>query len=213
MSILFTDVRDFTGFAADAEAKEVVASLNGLFEVVVPIISRHGGHVDKFEGDGLLAVFGAPRPYPDHAKRATRAAMEICQRVNEKEEAGDLRVGVGVNTGRVVAGAIGGGGRLNFSVIGDAVNIAARAEAATRELDRDVLITSETAESLGAGVEVESEGSHKLKGVADAVELFSVQSALASHGADGSKEASKLDPEPILAAAGRMRRGILRRSR
>ena len=78
VSVLFTDVRDFTGFAAEADAKEVVASLNRLFEVVVPIVARHGGHVDKFEGDGLLAVFGAPRPYPDHARRATRAAMEIC---------------------------------------------------------------------------------------------------------------------------------------
>ena len=130
--------------------------------------------------------------------------------MNEKEEAGDLRVGVGVNTGRVVAGAIGGGGRLNFSVIGDAVNIAARAESATRELDRDVLITAETAELLGAGIEAKSEGSHQLKGVAEAVELFSVQSALASLDADRSKE-SRLDPEPILAAAGRVRRGIFRR--
>ena len=84
VSVLFTDVRDFTGFAAGAEAKEVVAALNRLFEVVVPVISRHGGHVDKFEGDGLLAVFGAPAPYRDHAKRATRAAMEICRRVNER---------------------------------------------------------------------------------------------------------------------------------
>ncbi len=129
--------------------------------------------------------------------------------MNEKEEAGDLRVGVGVNTGRVVAGAIGGGGRLNFSVIGDAVNIAARAEAATRELDRDVLITSATAESLGAGLEVESEGSHSLKGVAEPVELFSVRSPLASQ--DGEKDGSMLDPEPILAAAGRVRRNIFRR--
>ncbi len=64
VSVLFTDVRDFTGFAADAEAKEVVAALNRLFEVVVPVIARHGGHVDKFEGDGLLAVFGAPRALP-----------------------------------------------------------------------------------------------------------------------------------------------------
>ncbi|HYH60591.1 MAG TPA: adenylate/guanylate cyclase domain-containing protein [Solirubrobacterales bacterium] len=210
VSVLFTDVRDFTGFAAEAEAKEVVAALNDLFEVVVPIIARHGGHVDKFEGDGLLAVFGAPRPYQDHARRATRAALEICRRVNEEGEDGDLRVGVGVNTGRVVAGAIGGGGRLNFSVIGDAVNVAARAEAATRELDRDVLITSATAESLGPGIEVESEGSHSLKGVADPVELFSVRSSLASR-VDGDKEVSMLDPEPLLAVAGKVRRSIFRR--
>ncbi len=211
VSVLFTDVRDFTGFAADAEAKEVVAALNRLFEVVVPVIARHGGHVDKFEGDGLLAVFGAPAPFRDHAQRATRAALEICHRVNEESEAGDLRVGVGVNTGRVVAGAVGGGGRLNFSVIGDSVNIAARAESATRELDRDVLITSATAESLGPGLETESVGSHRLKGVADRVELFSVQSALRS--GSEAKEPSLLDPEPVLAAVGKVRRGILRRSR
>ncbi len=211
VSVLFTDVRDFTGFSAEAEAKEVVAALNRLFEVVVPVIARHGGHVDKFEGDGLLAVFGAPAPYRDHARRATRAAMEICRRVNERAEAGELRVGVGVNTGRVVAGAVGGAGRLNFSVIGDAVNVAARVEAATRKLDRDVLITAATAESLGEGIDVTNVGSHDLKGIAEPVELFAIEQPAA----DGAAEAdgSLLDPEPILAVAGRMRRGLLRRPR
>ena len=89
-------------------------------------------------------MFGAPEPSDDHAIDATKAAIEICRRVNERGEAGDLRVGVGVNTGRVVAGAIGGAGRLNFSVIGDAVNVASRVEAMTRELDRDVLLTPAT---------------------------------------------------------------------
>lgn len=211
VSVLFTDVRDFTGFAAEAEAKEVVAALNRLFEVVVPIISRHGGHVDKFEGDGLLAVFGAPAPFRDHAERATRAALEICRRVNADSQAGDLRVGVGVNTGRVVAGAVGGGGRLNFSVIGDAVNIASRTEAATRELDRDVLITQATAESLGSGLEVASVGSHRLKGVADPVELFLVR--VPQQAPAESQDGSILDPEPVLAAVGKVRRGLLRRPR
>ena len=211
VSVLFADVRDFTGFSAEAEAKEVVAALNRLFEVVVPVISRHGGHVDKFEGDGLLAVFGAPAPYRDHAKRATRAAMEICRRVNERGEAGELRVGVGVNTGRVVAGAVGGAGRLNFSVIGDAVNIAARVEAATRELDQDVLITAETAEALDEGIEVKAVGSQSLKGVVEPIELFSIETPSRESGE--SEDASLLDPEPILAAAGRMRRGFMRRSR
>jgi len=211
VSVLFTDVRDFTGFAAEAEAKEVVAALNRLFEVVVPVIARHGGHVDKFEGDGLLAVFGAPAPFRDHAQRATRAALEICHRVNEDSEAGDLRVGVGVNTGRVVAGAVGGGGRLNFSVIGDSVNIAARTEAATRKLDRDVLITAATAEQLGSGLESKSVGSHRLKGVADPIELFAVQSA--QRAAAEARNGSVLDPEPVLAAVGKVRRGLLRRPR
>src|SRR5204863_146988 len=76
VSILFCDVRDFTSFAAQADAKEVVMRLNALFAVVVPIVNRHGGHVDKFVGDGLLAMFGAPEPFPDHADRAVRAACE-----------------------------------------------------------------------------------------------------------------------------------------
>jgi len=172
VSVLFTDVRGFTGFASGSEAKDVVAALNGLFEVIVPIIAKHGGHVDKFEGDGLLAVFGAPQPYPDHAVRAVRAGIEINECVNDDAEAGELRVGVGINTGRVVAGSIGGAGRLNFSVIGDAVNIAARVEGMTRETDRPVLLTAATAAALGRSVDLIPQGAFELRGVADAVELL-----------------------------------------
>lgn len=172
VSILFCDVRDFTGFAARAEAAEVVANLNRLFELIVPVIAGQGGHIDKFEGDGLLAVFGAPRSYPDHADRAVRAACEIARRVNDSGEAGDFRVGVGVNTGPVVAGAIGGGGRLNFSVIGDAVNVAARVEAATRMIDSDVLLAPQTAAMVASGIELNTLGQHELKGLAEPLELF-----------------------------------------
>src|ERR671935_2428411 len=147
VSILFCDVRDFTSFAAQADAKEVVMRLNALFAVVVPIVNRHGGHVDKFVGDGLLAMFGAPEPFPDHADRAVRAACEMASVVNSEDEPG-FRIGVGVNTGRVVAGSIGGAGRLNFSIIGDAVNIASRVEAATRETGDDILMTSATRDAL-----------------------------------------------------------------
>jgi len=203
VSVLFTDVRDFTKFAAGAEAKEVVAALNRLFEVVVPVVRRHRGHVDTFEGDGLLAVFGAPEPSDDHAIRATRAAIEICRRVNERGEAGDLRVGVGVNTGSVVAGAIGGAGRLNFSVIGDAVNVASRVEEMTREIERDVLLTPATAAAVKPALAVESMGEYRLRGVSGPVELFAPTTR---HPA-----ASDREPEPILASAGRLRRGISRR--
>src|SRR3954469_17335737 len=152
VSVLVCDVRDFTEFARHADAKEVVARLNELFEIVVPIVTRHGGHVDKFVGDGVLAVFGVPEIYPDHADRAVRAACEIATRVNSDAGPG-LRIGVGVNTGRVVAGSIGGAGRLNFSVIGDPVNVAARVEAATRELDEDILITEATKRQLSPAIE------------------------------------------------------------
>jgi class 3 adenylate cyclase len=171
VSVLVCDVRDFTSFAASSSAKEVVSRLNALFEIVVPIVGRHRGHVDKFLGDGLLGVFGAPEPYPDHADRAVLAACEMATKVNSRDDLG-LKIGVGVNTGPVVAGSIGGGGRLNFSVIGDAVNVAARVEAATRELDEDVLITERTRERLGAGVETRSCGERTLKGIGEPLALY-----------------------------------------
>jgi len=170
-SLLFLDVRDFTSFAARSEAPEVVAAVNHLFEIAVPIIAGEGGHVDKFVGDGLLAVFGAPERFADHADRAVRAAVAIAQRVNHGAN-GWLRIGIGVNSGRVVAGSIGGAGRLDFSVIGDPVNVAARVEAATRELDEEVLITASTRALLGKSIVVRPRGSHQLKGIEGSVELF-----------------------------------------
>jgi class 3 adenylate cyclase len=172
VSVLFCDARGFTQFASGATPQEVVAALNGLFEVIVPIIARHGGHVDKFVGDGLLAVFGAPEMYRDHAERAVRAACEIAVAVNEEARAGELRVGIGVNTGRVVAGAIGGAGRLNFSVIGGAVNVAARVEDQTRQTGDSILITAETWRRVADGFEAEDRGTVRLRGIAEPVELY-----------------------------------------
>ena len=172
VSVLVCDVRDFTSFAARASAKEVVSRLNELFEIVVPIVGRHRGHVDKFLGDGLLGVFGAPQPYPDHADRAVLAACEMAAKVNSNDRLG-LKIGVGVNTGPVVAGSIGGAGRLNFSVIGDAVNVAARVEATTREVGQDVLITERTLERMNAEIEVEACGERTLKGLDQPITLFS----------------------------------------
>jgi adenylate cyclase len=184
VSLLFCDVRDFTSFASRSDAQEVVGAVNRLFETVVPVISRHGGHVDKFIGDGLLAVFGAPARRGDHADCAVRAAVEIAQRVNHED--GDLlNVGVGVNSGKVIAGSIGGAGRLNFSVIGDAVNIAARVEAATRVLGDDILVTASTCASLSGAIELESRGARRLKGKDEPVELFAPVVAAASTPADG----------------------------
>jgi class 3 adenylate cyclase len=147
VSILFLDVCDFTSFTERSQPTEVVALLNDLWALVVPELLRHGGHANKFIGDGLLAVFGAPEPLPDHADRAVAAALDIARRVRERYQ-DRIAVGIGVNSGTVVAGTVGGGGRVEFTVIGDAVNTAARVEAATRETGDDVLITDATRELL-----------------------------------------------------------------
>jgi len=147
VTAMFLDVRDFTGFAERVAATEVVAALNGLFEIAVPAVLKLGGHVDKFVGDGLLAVFGAPRRLENHADCALAAAREITAQVEEIFE-GQLSVGIGMSSGVVVAGNVGGGGRLEFSVVGDAVNVAARVEAATRDTGDTILVSERTRELL-----------------------------------------------------------------
>jgi adenylate cyclase len=172
VTVMFLDVRDFTGFSEQAEAREVVAILNRLFGKVVPVVYRYGGHVDKFVGDGLLAVFGAPRRQPDHADQALAAACEIVEQVDEVD------IGIGLNSGKVVAGNLGGEGRLEFSVIGDVVNTAARVEEATRQTGDRILIAEATKALLGhTDVELEERPGVELKGKREPVRLYAVASA------------------------------------
>jgi adenylate cyclase len=172
LSVLFLDVRGFTTFSERADAHTVVARLNDLYGEVVPAILRHGGHANKFIGDGLLAIFGAPERHPDHADRAVEAAIEIARLVSERYR-GELRVGIGVNSGRVVVGTIGGGGRLDFTVIGDTVNTAARVESATRQTDDDVLITESTLAALSRDLGgFDERPPVPLKGKSEAVRLY-----------------------------------------
>ena len=172
LSLLFMDVRGFTTFSEGIGPHQVVASLNELYERVVPIVLEHGGHANKFIGDGLLAVFGAPAKLADHADRAVAAALDIGS-LNHSRHISGLQVGVGVNSGEVVVGTIGGGGRLDFTVIGDPVNTAARVESATRQTGDDVLITEATKSLLtrdhGEWVERDPE---PLKGKSEPVRLF-----------------------------------------
>ncbi|MCW2812752.1 MAG: Adenylate/guanylate cyclase protein [Nocardioides sp.] len=175
VSLLFCDVRGFTTYAEQVGPAEVVATLNALFAEIVPVVEAYGGHVDKFLGDGLMAVFGAPQPHADHADRAVEAARMIVDAVALGSSG--LRVAAGVNSGRVVAGPLGGAGRLNFSVIGDAVNVAARVEAATRETGDDLLVTAATRDLLTRPQPLVSRGLVALKGKSAMVEVFAPASS------------------------------------
>jgi adenylate cyclase len=172
VTVMFIDIRDFTGFAESRPARQVVASINALFDAVVPIIHAHGGHVDKFIGDGLLAVFGAPRRQTDHADQALAAALAI----EDVIRSGELRVGIGINSGPVLAGNVGGAGRLEFSVIGDVVNTAARVEEATRLTGDTILLGQPTKDRLKASsLSFAKRPSLTLKGKRQSVLLYAAQ--------------------------------------
>ena len=210
---MFADIRDFTSFAERSSAREVVSHLNDFYECVVPVLVKHGGHLNSLFGDGLLAVFGAPSRHPDHADRAVAAAFEIVTRVRETYH-DRLRIGVGINSGPVVAGTIGGGGHLEFTVIGDAVNTAARVEAATRVTGDDLLIT----EATRCLLERDFGGFHRrptieLKGKTEVVALYApvalgapAETAAPEHIASGAVVSPDGIDHEVFAGARRARR-------
>ncbi len=150
-TVLVSDLRGFTRYAEKLPPGEVLAFLNEVQGELAAAVQSHGGVVDKFMGDGMLAVFGAPEPLPDHAARAIAAAREIRTRIERvRQRRGEaIGVGIGIHTGRLVAGCLGSGDRLEFTVIGDTVNIASRLESLTKERGVDVLVSEETARVAG----------------------------------------------------------------
>jgi adenylate cyclase len=178
VTVMFVDIRDFTPFAEANTAEDTVARLNALFEIVVPAVVEAGGHVNKFLGDGALAVFGAPNDLADHADAAVSAAVLIHRLVAERF-GGELRIGIGINTGVVIAGTIGGGGKLEFTLIGDTVNVAARVEQLTKTTGDGILLTHHCVDALDtrpAGLI--DRGSHALKGKSAAVKVFGLNPAV-----------------------------------
>ena len=176
VTVLFVDIRDFTRFADQVTARDAVALLNDYFGVVVPVLEEHGGYAYQFLGDGVLAVFGAPVPLADHADRAVAAAAAIVAAVAER--LGDrCRVSIGVNSGLVIAGTIGGGSRFEFGVIGDPVNVAARVEEATRRTGDAVLVTEATRCLLENGAVLEPRGLVELKGKPAPLPLYALAGA------------------------------------
>jgi adenylate cyclase len=172
VTVMFVDIRDFTPFAEANTAEDTVARLNALFEIVVPAVVDAGGHVNKFLGDGALAVFGAPNDLADHADAAVNAAVLIHRLVAERF-GGDLRIGIGINTGGVIAGTIGGAGKLEFTLIGDTVNVAARVEQLTKTTNDAILLTGQTVDALATRpAALTDRGFHALKGKSAAVQVF-----------------------------------------
>jgi adenylate cyclase len=147
VAILFADIRDFTGFSAAQLPYDVVHALNRYFDCVGAVVTRHGGQIDNFIGDGMMAVFGATAQSANPSLDAVRAALDMLAEVAamrayfDAQYKFDLRVGIGIHYGEVILGAVGFGERRRLTAIGDAVNLASRIEGENKEAGTTLLIS------------------------------------------------------------------------
>ena len=176
VTVMFSDIRGFTTLSETAAPEEVVALLNGYFTRQVEIIFKHGGTLDKFIGDGIMAFWGAPTAYPDHARRAVEAALAMSATLDEfRDELGTLGaaldIGIGLHTGNAVVGFIGSDERLDYTAIGDTVNSASRIEGQTKGVCR-ILVSKATRDAAGEDFEWRDHGFHRVKGRGEELHLF-----------------------------------------
>ncbi|MDT4741930.1 adenylate/guanylate cyclase domain-containing protein [Bradyrhizobium sp. WYCCWR 12699] len=175
VAVMFVDFRGFTAAAQSRSPQEVVDRLDGAFAVLVDILDRHGGIVNKFLGDGFLALFGAPLEASDAAQRAVAAGREMLSamdRINA-QTSWPLRIGIGIHFGEVVAGNIGSPRRKEYTVIGDTVNFASRLEALNKEFGSQLLISATVRETLGEdGSDAVALGEVEVRGYEQKVPVF-----------------------------------------
>jgi len=173
VTVMFADVRGFTPFSARVTPEEVVRALNEIFAPVIEAVHQEGGILNKFIGDGIMALFGVPVPKEDHAQAAARAAIrardaiEALSEPRRKQHLQPLQIGIGVNTGEVVAGCVGTKERAEYSVIGHAVNLAARLEKTAAP--GQILLGPETGQLLRGAFDLSGTITLKLSGLPEPV--------------------------------------------
>jgi adenylate cyclase len=178
VTLLFSDIRGFTTLSETRTPEEVIALLNRYFSLQVDVVFAHGGSLDKFIGDCIMAMWGAPLDQPDHARRAVACALDMADTLQAfKRELGaehiDFDVGIGLHSGPAVVGLMGSQKRrLEYTAIGDTVNLASRIEGLTKDAQRRILVSRDTMEQCGDSFDFAPAGSYKVKGRAQAVELF-----------------------------------------
>ncbi|MGA7595200.1 MAG: adenylate/guanylate cyclase domain-containing protein [Gallionella sp.] len=176
ITVLFSDIRGFTTLSEKRSPEEIVSLLNRYFSLQVEIIFRHGGTLDKFIGDAIMAFWGAPQDDARHAEHAVAAALEMEQsllrfKTELGEEGRDFDVGIGIHTGRAVVGFLGSEARLDYTAIGDTVNLSSRIEGLTKGVAR-ILVSADTAAHCRNAFDFSPAGSYKVKGRSQEVELF-----------------------------------------
>lgn len=180
VSVLMSDIRGFTAMAARMDAPDVVSLLNDYFGVMSECVRRHKGSVNKFLGDGLLAIFGAPVSYLENQSNAVLCALDMVDGLDALNErhakrlGQPLEIGVGINTGEVVVGNIGSEDRVEYTVIGDVVNVAARLQDLTHGSPNAILIGESTYDAVKGRVVASEWGRRELRGRAGEVAVFQV---------------------------------------
>jgi len=184
VTIMFCDIRGFTSYSEGKDPEEVVSRLNEYLTAMTNVIFQNGGTLDKYLGDGLMAIFGAPVYYPDHIQRAIRTAVEIQHEINElnrKWAANNhqpLNIGVGLNTGNALIGNVGSPERMDYTAIGEDVNLASRVEGLTKTFDTLVVISERSVKLLGEQPSLpwnfQFLGHAEVKGFTDPIGVYTV---------------------------------------
>jgi adenylate cyclase len=178
-AIMICDLREFTKISDNWPRDDVIDLLNDYFDAMSEPIARHGGEILKFIGDGLLAIFPLSEPNAGanllHAVTEARQAMIALNARNDGTGRAPLNYGIGVHVGDVMYGNIGSSTRLDFTVIGPAVNMASRLEALTKQLGKTVLLSRDFADLVGGQFDLERVGEHGVRGFSEPIELFAYQ--------------------------------------
>jgi len=193
VSVLFSDIRNFTTISENSTAEEVVHMLNDYFTRMLDPVFRYDGTLDKFIGDAIMAIFGAPVPLPDHAERACRAAVAMAaelERLQAKwaaEGREPFRMGIGINTGEMVVGNLGSEQLFDYTVVGDGVNLGARLESLNKEYEtkHHIIISESTYEAAKDKLEVRRLGEVTVKGKTRPVVVYELQGLREAPGGDG----------------------------
>jgi adenylate cyclase len=195
MTVLFSDIRGFTSMSEKMEPEEVVTFLREYLTVMTEAVFKHGGTVDKYIGDAIMALYNVPLEAPDHARRAVRTALEFQERLHPLAErfaakyGGRLACGVGIHTGDAVVGTIGSEQRLEYTAIGDTINLGSRLEGLTKEFNVPIIMSEATAAEVAGQFGTRDLGEVTVKGKAIPVKIYAVLGELAP--AAGGEEAAR----------------------
>jgi adenylate cyclase len=181
ITVMFTDIRGFTTIAERMAPEEVVTLLGQYFERMVEVVMRHQGTIDKFLGDGMMVIFGAPLDDPYQEEHAVAAAIEMQSQLAELSKKWEaegrpvVRMGVGINSGAAIVGNIGSDQRMEYTAIGDTVNLASRLETASKDLGVDIVVSEHTYDAIRPLFRWKSAGEVTVRGRTEPVRAYSVE--------------------------------------